>query len=173
MSQITDVSAAIKFLLAGNAIATFVSGKTGARFTYRLRAATKNPGGAAHIFVSVLTGPNNDADYEYIGFLPGAAEEPLREVPGYIHGRKSRIALGAESVRAFAWVWGSLRDGNFGGCEVWHEGRCGRCGRRLTVVESIGTGLGPECLRKTSQLATSPFAQLRFEDEMKDERRNA
>jgi hypothetical protein len=29
--------------------------------------------------------------------------------------------------------------------EVWHEGRCGACGRRLTVPESIERGLGPEC----------------------------
>lgn len=29
--------------------------------------------------------------------------------------------------------------------EVWHEGSCGRCGRKLTVPSSIETGLGPEC----------------------------
>jgi hypothetical protein len=28
---------------------------------------------------------------------------------------------------------------------VWHEGRCGRCGRKLTVPESIESGFGPEC----------------------------
>jgi hypothetical protein len=34
------------------------------------------------------------------------------------------------------------------GCEVYHEGRCGRCNRKLTVPESIETGLGPECASK-------------------------
>lgn len=29
--------------------------------------------------------------------------------------------------------------------EVWHEGRCGRCGRALTVPESIASGIGPVC----------------------------
>ena len=29
--------------------------------------------------------------------------------------------------------------------EVWHEGRCCRCARRLTVPESIILGLGPAC----------------------------
>ena len=29
--------------------------------------------------------------------------------------------------------------------EVWHEGICGRCGRKLTVPESVERGLGPEC----------------------------
>lgn len=32
-----------------------------------------------------------------------------------------------------------------GRIEVWHEGRCGRCARRLTVPESILIGIGPEC----------------------------
>jgi hypothetical protein len=30
--------------------------------------------------------------------------------------------------------------------EIWHEGRCGRCGRKLTVPESIHNGYGPECI---------------------------
>jgi hypothetical protein len=29
--------------------------------------------------------------------------------------------------------------------ELWHEGRCGKCGRALTVPESIESGLGPVC----------------------------
>lgn len=33
-------------------------------------------------------------------------------------------------------------------CEVWHEGRCGRCGRKLTVPESIETGIGPDCAKR-------------------------
>jgi hypothetical protein len=34
------------------------------------------------------------------------------------------------------------------GVVIWHEGRCGRCGRRLTVPESIESGYGPECIGK-------------------------
>ena len=30
------------------------------------------------------------------------------------------------------------------GLEVWHEGRCGKCGRKLIVPESIARGIGPE-----------------------------
>ena len=29
--------------------------------------------------------------------------------------------------------------------EVWHEGRCGRCGRKLTTPQSVETGFGPVC----------------------------
>jgi hypothetical protein len=30
--------------------------------------------------------------------------------------------------------------------EFWHEGKCGRCNRKLTVPSSIESGFGPECI---------------------------
>jgi hypothetical protein len=36
--------------------------------------------------------------------------------------------------------------------EIWHEGRCCRCGRRLTVPESIYAGIGPDCAGKMAPL---------------------
>jgi hypothetical protein len=30
---------------------------------------------------------------------------------------------------------------------VWHEGSCARCGKKLTVPESIESGFGPECVK--------------------------
>lgn len=49
--------------------------------------------------------------------------------------------------KAFRWLWVQLTKGNElpDKVEVWHEGRCGACGRRLTVPESIAQGLGPVC----------------------------
>ena len=42
--------------------------------------------------------------------------------------------------------------------EVWHEGRCGRCNRALTVPESIASGIGPECAKHVLGPApTFPF----------------
>jgi hypothetical protein len=34
------------------------------------------------------------------------------------------------------------------GFDVHHEGKCGRCGRKLTVPESVKSGFGPECAGK-------------------------
>ena len=34
------------------------------------------------------------------------------------------------------------------GFDVHHEGKCGKCGRPLTVPESVKTGLGPICSGK-------------------------
>lgn len=125
---------AIRYATAGKARITLVSPKTGARFTYRISVKGEVK------FVSVLTGSDNDSDFTYLGtiFADGA----------YRHGRKSSIGPEAPSTKAFAWAWGALAAGVMPTCEIWHEGRCGRCGRSLTVPESIASGLGPECASK-------------------------
>ena len=130
---------ALRFLLAGDAHCTFRSHRTDKHFTYHVEANKKptTAGGPSH-FVAVLTAPEH---YEYIGCLYD------RRV--FRHGSRSRIASNAPSVRAFGWVWTRLLAGRVPEtCDVYHEGRCGRCGRPLTHPESIENGLGPECAKK-------------------------
>lgn len=126
------------FLLSGNVVFTVVSRKTGARFTFKVRQPKLD---SPH-FVSVLTGSDNDSDYSFLGsiFADGT----------YRHGRKSTIGQDAPSARAFAWFYGMLSDPDrlAAQAEVWHEGRCCRCGRRLTVPSSIEFGIGPECAKR-------------------------
>jgi hypothetical protein len=119
------------YLLSGDATATVVSKKTGARFTYRVR---KGEDKLSPHFVSVLTGPENTSNYTFLGtiFADGA----------YRHGKKSPIPLYAPSAAAFAWSWAHLESEEL---QVYHLGRCGRCGRPLTTPESIERGLGPVC----------------------------
>lgn len=139
-AEFVDASAAAPFLVGGDAVVTFESRKTGARFTYRIRLAEPRPGDdrAPPHFVSVLTGPNNGHDYVYLGCIFG------KKV--YSHGKNSTIDRSAPSATAFAWVWKHLSAGKMPeGLAVYHEGRCGRCGRRLTTPESITTGFGPVC----------------------------
>lgn len=127
---------ALAFALAGRARLTLVSQRTGARFTYRI---VQGDGSASHLwFVSLLTGPDNGNDYQYLGTIFNCAT--------YRHGRKSRVGQDAPSARAFAWAWPFIYCGETPpACEIWHEGRCGRCGRALTVPESIASGIGPVC----------------------------
>jgi hypothetical protein len=138
--QLVDPQAARQFALAGNARLTLVSAKTGTRFTFRVQQGKQDaPQGAPQPhFVSLLSGSDNDSDYTFLGTIFAGGN--------YRHGRKSRVAADAPSAKGFAWAWGFLARGELPpGCEVWHEGRCGRCGRALTVPESIVTGLGPVC----------------------------
>lgn len=128
---------ALRFILAGNAKFTLRNSRTGNRFTFRVRA--KRSDDAAPIyFVQLLTGPDNSADFEYLGYIRGGR---------YQHGdRKSRIGKDAPSATVALWFFPRLFAGTLpDAIEIWHEGTCGRCGRALTVPESIAAGLGPEC----------------------------
>lgn len=133
--RLRTAEAARRFMLAGKATLTLRSRATEARFTYKVSA---KKGVDDLYFVRVLTGPDNEGSYEYIGFIKGGnfVHQPYR----------SRIGAEAPSVRAFSWFSGNLARGVLREeLEVYHEGRCGACRRKLTVPESILTGFGPEC----------------------------
>src|SRR5678816_128563 len=121
-------------LLAGHAIVTVHNTKTGGRFTYKISVCEDKPD---LFFVGVLTSPDNLTGYQYLGCLRQGF---------YAHGRKSRIAEDAPSAKAFVWLWTHLE--RLPACvEVLHAGHCLRCGRTLTVPESVTSGFGPECIK--------------------------
>jgi hypothetical protein len=133
-----DAAAAI---LAGNATITLVSGKTGARYTYKIRKAERG----TSWFVNLLTGPSNEADFAYIGLIGATGEFRLTKA--------SKLPADSAPVRGFGWTLARLAKNEIPEqLEVWHEGRCCRCGRKLTVPESIATGLGPECAKAAGAL---------------------
>jgi hypothetical protein len=134
--KITDTKEALKFMFAGKSIFTFINTKTGGRFTYKIKSAKDSN----LFFVSVLTNPDT---YTYIGTC----------VEGnYKHGKKSVVSSESQSVRVFEFMLGKLKSGSLPDfLEVWHEGFCGKCGRRLTVPSSILTGIGPECFKSLSK----------------------
>lgn len=133
--NIPDADTALRFITAGNATFTIRSRKTGTRFTYKVRATEDK----AMLFVSLLSGPDNETAYQYFGNIRTRNRS-------YWHGKKAKISEAAPAAKAFAWTWHALVTGKKpDSLEIWHEGRCGRCGRKLTVPESIATGFGPEC----------------------------
>lgn len=151
--QLPDAPALRRYLEAGRAVLTIRSRESGTRFTYKAvrpkedeHAARQGLGAAPRerpIWVKVLTGPENTKDYAFIGTL-----WPEGGRYRYAHSPKSPLGLDAPSVKALRWLAHALNTNPevlFKQAEVWHEGRCGRCGRRLTVPESIETGFGPEC----------------------------
>jgi hypothetical protein len=129
-------SDALKFMFAGKSIFTFLNTESGNRFTFKVKAAKDSN----VFFVSVLTNPDT---YTYIGTC----------IEGnFKHGRKSTISIDAQSVKVFNYVLNKLKTGNLvDSVEVWHEGHCGKCGKRLTVPSSIENGLGPECIKTLSK----------------------
>jgi hypothetical protein len=131
---IATAADARQFALGGRARFTLVSKKTGKRYTYRVSKAKDGD----KFFASVLTGPNNGQDYEYIGFF-----EPPKDM--LIAGRKGNHNHPA--FKALDWVFKNLASSVMPEqLEFWHEGRCARCGRALTDPASIEAGFGPECI---------------------------
>lgn len=128
------------YLLAGHATVTVSSQRTGARYTYRVTRAKDEQGQPKDLwFVGLLSGPDNEADYAYVGAINGTFKLT----------RKSRMSADSTPVKAFAYLYGNLAAGRMPPeAEVRHEGHCGRCGRTLTVPESIDRGIGPECVHK-------------------------
>ena len=135
---LSSANDALRFIFGGNATFTIRSAKTGTRFTYKLR----QPEAGKPFFASVLAGQNNETDYDYIGFVPAATRDAL------VAGAKGKP--NAPSFKALAWTISQIATKARipEHLELFHEGRCCACGRKLTTPESILSGIGPECAKK-------------------------
>jgi hypothetical protein len=127
---------------AGRATITLLSRKTGKHLTYKVSRAHNDDGSAKDLwFVGVLTGPENTSDYSYLGIISETGE--------FRTTGKSKFAPDSTVARAFNYFWKhAVADAIPADLEVRHSGHCGRCGRLLTVPESIEAGIGPECAGK-------------------------
>lgn len=139
------------FLLAGNAIFTVKVNET--HFTYQIklpymekgRRLTEAERRTKPYFVGKLTGPDNTSNYTYLGILnPTNLTVELR-------GR-TRYTKSSEAVKVLEFALDAIVIGDSTvlpkGWEILPPTRCGRCGRLLTVPESIELGIGPECFGK-------------------------
>lgn len=128
------------FILAGNATFTAKSLRTSKHFTYKLSQRLTQLGELTPFFVEVLTGSDNETDFKYFGTIF------LDRMNFVFNKKKSAISENAPSVRAFAFIWPLFMSDKLPAyIEIWHEGRCGCCGRKLTTPESLETGIGPRC----------------------------
>ena len=145
MTHILKHSDAVDFMLAGNATVTVLNTATGNRFTYKVKRHKDEL-----YFVRVLTGPET---YTFIGSIFKKK---------YKHSAKSKIKNEAQSVIVFNYVLDKLLEGTLNPCvEIWHEGKCGRCGRELTVTSSIENGIGPECAKR--MLSKADIRQIKID----------
>ena len=136
-----DTQTAKQFISAGNAIFT-IENKEGKHYTFKVRRMEDN---ATHMildtaFISLLTGPENTKNYTYLGILD-LREGTVRRT------RNSKIEPSAISWKVAEWLIRTVWQGKEMpiGYKLHHEGKCGRCGRLLTVPSSIESGLGPDC----------------------------
>lgn len=130
------------FILAGNAIFT-IQNPAGERYTFKIVKKPASDRFKLTYFVKLLTGSDNTNDYTYLGLL-----NPVSLVA--YPTKASKIQSNALVFKVLDWVLKLIREGKNvpDGYVCCHEGRCGRCGRLLTVPESVASGIGPECARK-------------------------
>lgn len=129
-----------EFMTAGRAIFT-VSNPRGERYTYKVKRELKAIRG--DIFTALLlVGPDNESSYSKVCRLYG------REMK--VGWRGGMFPPESKPFKVFAWLVRLLDAGKQPppGYEIRHAGRCGKCGRLLTVPESIESGIGPECSKK-------------------------
>jgi hypothetical protein len=136
-AAITDPYAAFTFLKSGNATFTLVSKAIDKRYTFKVR----QPEDANVHFVSAMYGNDNENAFSYMGIIGARGD--------FIVTQKSRFKDDSPQVKAFRWAYSHLKSNHMPDqLEFWHEGKCGRCGRKLTVPSSIASGIGPECARR-------------------------
>ena len=140
--HITDAADAHAFIFGGRARFTLVSKVTGKRYTYRV---SKSKDSDTMFFLSVLTGPSNEDDYQYIGSIRTSG------VHSIVHGGRAGNPE-HPAFKAMDWMLRQIENSNPlqmpVSVEFWHEGRCAKCARPLTDPASIARGLGPECASK-------------------------
>ncbi len=115
---------------------TVVNDATEGRVTVRFR----RPKGFRSVLVDVMTGSDNESHFSFLGTLRG------EQVVISAKSKAGDKGLRAQSI--LNWTFAAAGRDDLRSVRVLHEGRCGRCGRKLTVPASIDTGLGPECRGK-------------------------
>jgi len=147
-----EKSNVIKYLFAGNSTTTVLNEQSGNRFTFKItelgraipetkKEHNNNVGNL--FFIKVLTGQDNNTDYRFIGSVSKRNNKYY-----FKYSSKAKISADAQSVRAFTWIVNKLETDQVPDfITFYHEGRCGRCGKKLTAPESVSSGYGPECIQ--------------------------
>lgn len=135
----------LEYALGGICLFTLQNEQTDNRFTFKVVDARRVDAQARKeiYFVKILTGADNENSYSFVGTIQ-------HDDKGYFykHSRKSRMTEDAQSVKVIKWFLVATQGkGLPENIKMYHEGRCGRCGRTLTVPESVASGYGPECIQ--------------------------
>lgn len=151
-------SLAHKTLRIFNGRYTIKNRDTGEHRTMEIKTQAQDAKFAAgQRILSLLTGPNNEADYTGFAFVN----------EGGIQVWKSKRAPAGPKTQ-WEWyaeiLWSLALDGGFSRFadryEFLMEGRCVRCNRVLTEPESIKTGIGPICAGRDEQPEEPDFEAL-------------
>ena len=134
---------ALPYILAGKSEFILHSSKTGQDFGYRLtRKESKNNPDEFIYFLNIKDGH----EWVYAGVLWYDSSSNIYK---FGKGKSGNIDANDLNVKSLLFVMSKLQNGDTPlYCSVFHTGKCGLCGRKLTTPESILTGLGPSCAKR-------------------------
>lgn len=144
---------ALNYILGGEATFTTLSVKTGKRFTFKCSQlkhydkTLKKDMPQEMWFVSVLTGPDNNSNYSYIGTID--TKENNKWIIRLT--KNSKVSKEAPSFVAFQTILDYLQNnvkfinGLLDKLKIYHDGSCSKCGKTLTTPISVSTAFGPVC----------------------------
>ena len=147
--QYSILAQARDLLSAGNATFTCVNPDF-KRYTYRISKVEQKDRQTGQVipdqyvwFAGLLTGPDNTADYSYMAIF-----DPDKWTLRWTQG--SKVSETTASSRVLKEILRRIFEGEGlpEGYDIWHAGRCCRCGRKLTVPSSVASGVGPICANK-------------------------
>lgn len=128
----SDLPTIAAFLYSGNAVITVQSVKTNQHFTYQVKRIPNSD-----TFAVKYMGSNGR--YFYLGAI-------FDRIKFRMTLKSPPIMKDHPAFLGFKYFHDHLAIGQFApNIKLWHSGRCGACGRRLTDPLSIKYGIGPEC----------------------------
>jgi Family of unknown function (DUF6011) len=133
-----------EFITAGNATFT-IKEPDGTHHTFKVEHVEAKDGWAESWFVKLLTGPDNENSYTYVGKLDLFTFQVNTT-------KKSERFKESRFLKVLNRVLARIACDDHAayerhGWKVHHEGKCCKCGRKLTTPESVTLGIGPECIK--------------------------
>ena len=146
------------YVMGGKAVFTVVR-QDGGHYTYKVKGVVFSKDEAARkqlvkerkfdqFLVYLLTGPDNESSYTYMGRLDvktGNVVETQKTPASYRSKAGVMSRPFAVANWALAQMWNKNEKFAF---RIMHNGHCSVCGRTLTEPESIELGIGPICAEK-------------------------
>lgn len=163
--RLTASQDVLRYMLAGNSTFTVRSIETQKRYTFKVVSVARALGkqykkgspqrekiqkdNVDKYWVRLLVGPDNNNSFIYIGML-----EIFKKILRFHTTKASYASVDAHEMvklqpsgKALDYVmqWLQIHPVLTPKIEFWHSGRCGMCGKKLTVPESVDRGIGPDC----------------------------
>ena len=141
---------ALEFMLAGCSEFIMKSGKTGHKLRYKLdkklSTQMKNSDGSlGGDYIYWLNTAESNGTFVYAGVL--FFDNKTKQFK-FGKGARGNLNYNDVRVKSILYVLNRLYKGETSvNVEIYHVGKCGRCGKRLTDPESIERGLGPMCAK--------------------------